>query len=141
MYGTAVTRRDNYEKTTKEINVRPWPRRVDGGGGGKRVLRNQTVRPGGRPTVTTVTAHGRSENASKNTLGTVDRAIRERNIFTALSKMPTQVRAALFEKGWIEKKPADVIRNGEYVGRTCRRLYSRKTRVVQKSILNLRLLS
>lgn len=56
-----------------------------------------------------------SRNMLTNTLGTVDRAIREKNIFTALSKMPIEFQTTLFENGWIEKKRADDNRNGEYL--------------------------
>lgn len=53
--------------------------------------------------------HGKC--APVNKVGTVDRAIKERKLFTALVKMPDEVQTALLEHGWIGKSiPSD---NGE----------------------------
>lgn len=67
-----------------------------------------TIRPGIGAGVTTKTSSCIKNNVPE-TVGTVDRAIRENNIFTALSKMPVEVQKALLENGWIEKKATDVV--------------------------------
>jgi len=54
----------------------------------------------------------------KNSVGTLDQAIRKRNIFTAVAKMPTEIQTRLIENGWIGKiMVADDCfrRNGEYL--------------------------
>lgn len=67
---------------------------------------NKTL-PGIGTRVTTKTSNG-IKKIITDTVGTVDRAIRENNIFTALSKMPAEVLKILLENGWIEKKPIEV---------------------------------
>ncbi|XP_026805134.1 LOW QUALITY PROTEIN: protein monoglycylase TTLL8-like [Rhopalosiphum maidis] len=39
----------------------------------------------------------------KNSVGTVDQAIRERKIFTAVAKMPAEIQMTLIKNGWIGK--------------------------------------
>lgn len=109
--GTTAISDGSRGKTTRGVNVKPLLR-CNKGGNGKHVLKKKTVQSNGHPVVTAVTENG-SRNRSANMLGTVDRAIRERNIFTALSKMPVKFQTILFENGWIEKKPTHVIKNGE----------------------------
>lgn len=62
---------------------------------------------------------GKSRRGSgKNSLGTLDQAIRKRNIFTAVAKMPTEIQTTLIENGWIGKiTVADDCfrRSGEYL--------------------------
>lgn len=41
--------------------------------------------------------------SGKNSVGTLDQAIRQRNIFTAVAKMPTEIQTMLIENGWIGK--------------------------------------
>lgn len=43
----------------------------------------------------------------KNSVGTVDQAIRERKIFTAVVKMPAEIQTTLIENGWIGKIKVD----------------------------------
>lgn len=50
---------------------------------------------------------GSNKKVPDDRLGTVDRAIREKKIFTALVKMPDGVQEVLLENGWIGKTPAD----------------------------------
>lgn len=58
-----------------------------------------------------------SQGKSKNSVGTVDQAIRERNIFTAVAKMPAEVQTTLIQNGWIGKITVnDMFRpRGEYL--------------------------
>lgn len=42
-----------------------------------------------------------------NSVGTVDQAIRERKIFTAVVKMPAEIQTTLIENGWIGKIKVD----------------------------------
>lgn len=55
--------------------------------------------------------------SGKNLVGTVDQAIRERKIFTAVAKMPGEIQTKLIENGWIGKITVDrdyFRRGGEY---------------------------
>jgi len=45
--------------------------------------------------------------SGKNSVGTVDQAILERKIFTAVAKMPAEIQTKLIENGWIGKIPVD----------------------------------
>jgi len=64
-------------------------------------------------------SRGKSRRGSgKNSVGTLDQAIRKRNIFTAVSKMPAEIQTTLIENGWIGKiTVADNCfrRRGEYL--------------------------
>lgn len=74
------------------------------------MLGNKMVpRPAGGLTAAAATA-----NHGEDKLGTVDRAIRERNIFTALVKMPEEVQTVFLENGWIGKNGIDD-GSGEYI--------------------------
>jgi len=49
-------------------------------------------------------SRGKSRRGSgKNSIGTLDQAIRKRNIFTAVAKMPAEIQTTLIENGWIGK--------------------------------------
>ncbi|XP_022172375.1 tubulin glycylase 3A-like [Myzus persicae] len=49
-------------------------------------------------------SRGKSRRGSrKNLVGTLDQAIRKRNIFTAVAKMPAEIQTTLIENGWIGK--------------------------------------
>ncbi|KAL4091426.1 hypothetical protein QTP88_026118 [Uroleucon formosanum] len=54
--------------------------------------------------------------SGKNSVGTVDQAIREKKIFTAVAKMPAEIQTKLIENGWIGKITADDYfrRGGKY---------------------------
>lgn len=67
------------------------------------MLENKMVRPSDSQSVTAVTTNC----GVGDKLGTVDQAIRERKIFTALVKMPEEVQMVLLENGWIGKKSID----------------------------------
>lgn len=69
--------------------------------------KSSTILPGISAGVSTKTLNG-IKKIIPDTVGTVDRAIRENNIFTALSKMPAEVQKILLVNGWIEKKPIEV---------------------------------
>lgn len=56
------------------------------------------------------TSNGTKKNIP-DTVDTVDWAIREKNIFTALSKIPAEVQKTLLANGWIEKKTKNVAHN------------------------------
>lgn len=59
----------------------------------------------------------RRRGSGKNSIGTLDQAIRQRNIFTAVAKMPAEIQTTLMENGWIGKiRVADNCfrRRGEY---------------------------
>lgn len=75
--------------------------------GNKLVSKNGTNLPSIGAGVNTKTSNG-TKKIIPDTVGTVDRAIRENNIFTALSKMPMEVQNILLVNGWIEKKPFEV---------------------------------
>ncbi|XP_022165822.1 protein monoglycylase TTLL8-like [Myzus persicae] len=45
--------------------------------------------------------------SGKNSVGTVDQAIRERKIFTSVAKMPAEIQTMLIENGWIGKITVD----------------------------------
>lgn len=45
--------------------------------------------------------------SSKKSVGTVDQAILERKIFTAVAKMPAEIETKLIENGWIGKIKVD----------------------------------
>ncbi|XP_026819242.1 protein monoglycylase TTLL8-like [Rhopalosiphum maidis] len=44
-----------------------------------------------------------SRDSGKNSVGTLEQAIRERNIFTAFAKMPAETQMTLIKNGWIGK--------------------------------------
>jgi len=47
---------------------------------------------------------GKSGRGSgKNSVGTLDQTIRERNIFTAVAKMPEEIQTMFIKNGWIGK--------------------------------------
>lgn len=51
---------------------------------------------------------GKSRRGSgKNSVGTLDQTIRERNIFTAVAKMPEEIQTMLIKNGWIGKITVD----------------------------------
>lgn len=51
---------------------------------------------------------GKSGRGSgKNSIGTLDQTIRERNIFTAVAKMPEEIQMMLIKNGWIGKITVD----------------------------------
>lgn len=54
--------------------------------------------------------------SGKNSVGTVDQAIREKKIFTAVAKMPAEIQTKLIENGWIGKITVDdnFRRGGKY---------------------------
>jgi len=53
-------------------------------------------------------SHDKSHRGNcKNSVGTVDQAIRERKIFTAAVKMPAEIQTTLIENGWIGKIKVD----------------------------------
>jgi len=45
--------------------------------------------------------------SGKNSVGTVDQAILERKIFTAVAKMPAEIQTKLIDNGWIGKITVD----------------------------------
>jgi len=56
--------------------------------------------------------------SGKNSVGTVDQAILERKIFTAVAKMPAEIETKLIENGWIGKIKVDdgyFRRDGKYL--------------------------
>lgn len=60
----------------------------------------------------------RRRGSGKNSIGTLDQAIRQRNIFTAVAKMPAEIQTTFMENGWIGKiTVADNCfrRRGEYL--------------------------
>lgn len=50
---------------------------------------------------------GNTEKCVLNALGTLDQVIQENKIFTALAKMPQEVRTTLLRNGWIGKDSFD----------------------------------
>uniref|UniRef100_A0A2S2PM66 Uncharacterized protein n=1 Tax=Schizaphis graminum TaxID=13262 RepID=A0A2S2PM66_SCHGA len=46
-------------------------------------------------------------DSDKNSVGTLEQAIRERNIFTAFAKMPAETQMTLIKNGWIGKITAN----------------------------------
>lgn len=69
-----------------------------------RVPKNKIPRPGGGRSSIVALAEGKV--VTTDTVGTVDRAIRENNIFTAVSCMPDEIQTMLLENGWIGKFPS-----------------------------------
>ncbi|XP_015367947.1 PREDICTED: protein monoglycylase TTLL8-like [Diuraphis noxia] len=72
-YVTAVTSNVGVEKSSKGSNVTPSRGKL------------------------------RRRDSGKNSIGTLDQAIRQRNIFTAVAKMPVEIQTTLIENGWIGK--------------------------------------
>jgi len=108
----------------------------------KRKRKVDSVGPGGSLTVKIVTADtsgvggeksskkfrdtkvksssGKScRDSGKNSVGTLEQAIRERNIFTTFAKMPAETQMTLIKNGWIGKITANdncgFGRSGEYL--------------------------
>ncbi|KAF0759556.1 Uncharacterized protein FWK35_00011073 [Aphis craccivora] len=87
----------------------------------KRMPTVSSFKPGDSTTVkfvSSVSKHSKGSNITlshdksyhgncKNSVGTVDQAIRERKIFSAVVKMPDEIQTMLIENGWIGKIKVD----------------------------------
>lgn len=71
--------------------------------GGKRMTKNKLVRLDGDGSLVTAVTLSGEKSMNTDTVGTVDRAIRENNIFTSMANMPDEVQTALLKNGWIGK--------------------------------------
>ncbi|XP_060875042.1 tubulin glycylase 3A-like [Metopolophium dirhodum] len=115
-----VAHRDNGGKilSIKGIRGKSWACN----GSAKRTRKVGPFRPDGTETIKFVSAvsktHSNGANvklscgkfrrgSGKNSVGTVDQAILERKIFTAVAKMPAEIQTKLIENGWIGKIPVD----------------------------------